>query len=88
MTTFDDIYYSLLGEYTPENALPWVENAFCSGSLCDRALARIWDARQRLALRLGCDVDDPDLLDILYACEDIRRELCRRMYQAGKDHPQ
>ena len=88
MHTFDDIYYSLLGEYTPEYALPWVENAFAPGSLCDQALTQIWDARRRLSLRLGTDEEDPDVMDILNAYEQIQKELCRRMYRMGKERPE
>lgn len=83
MDTFDDIYYSLLGEYMHEYALPWVEDAFLPGSVCYMALTRIWEARLRLAQRLGSSEEDPDLLVIVDGYEEIQLELCRRMYLFG-----
>ena len=78
MDYYDKVYYSLIGELEPEEALPIIPNAFAPGSECDRAYKRLIQARDRVNARLGCD-DDPDLSRMLTEMDTIQRSLCREI---------
>lgn len=84
MTDFEPVYESILGLLTAEAALPWVENAFTPGSLCDREYDRMRDAYARVCARLGANEEDADLDIMVEAMEAIQRELCLRMYTIGR----
>lgn len=84
MSDFETVYESLLGLLNADAALPWVENAFAPGSLCDREYDRMRHAYQRVCTRLGAAEEDPDLDTMVQALEAIQRELCRRMYETGR----
>ena len=83
MDCFDDIYATLLGEILSEYAVPWVENAFAPGSVCDAVFTRITEARQRIYDRQSSQGKDPDMEIIFDGFLDIQYELCRKMFQYG-----
>ncbi len=76
MDFYDEIYFSLVGQMTPDAALPWVTDAFAPGSPCEQAYARLLEARERIQRRLGGE-DDRDLCQMLSEMETIQRQLCR-----------
>lgn len=76
MDFYDQIYYSLIGELEEEAALPWVDNAFAPGSVCEAAYSRLISARNRLLSRLDSN-DDPDLSQMLDEMNKIQHILCR-----------
>ncbi len=75
MDHYDEIYYSLIGQLEP--AAEGIPNAFAPGSDCDQAYARMIEARNRVAEKLGAD-DDPDLSQMLTELAAIQRALCRQ----------
>ncbi len=81
MDYYDQIYYSLIGELEPPS--PGVPNAFAPGSDCDLAYARMIEARNRVAEKLGAD-DDPDLSQMLTELAAIQYALCRQALSLHK----
>lgn len=81
---FEDIYCSLKGVLIPEYTIPWVENAFAHGGICEQRYGKMRDAYERVCNRLGVDVDDEDddLNDIVYAMGDIQRQMCECLYRS------
>ena len=80
MCSFDMIYDSMCGFLVEEYALPDVNNAFVSGSYCDRQYERMRSAYERLCERLKTGAEDPDLDIMVNAMENIQKELCRRIF--------
>ena len=78
-----DIYFTLLGQYAPEYAVPGVPNAFAPDSVCTRAYDRMHEYRERLWQRLGVQ-DDEDLEHILMCMETIQQELSMQMFRLGQ----
>ena len=80
MNHVDDIYASMVGELiTPCEG---VTDEYAPGSYCDQLYSAAWEARNRLAERLGVD-EDKDLEVIFDSFCDITFHLCRRMYEYG-----
>lgn len=81
---FEDIYASLKGMLIPEYTIPWVENAYVRGGVCERKYIEMRDAYERLCDRLGVDVDDEDedLNDIVNSLEVIQRQMCECLYRS------
>jgi len=84
MEKFEDIYLSLLGCLIPEYAVPWVDNAFATGALCDQEYERMRRAYERLCARLGVapEDEDGDLNTMVDAMESIQEDLCLHLYQS------
>ena len=82
--TFEDVYYSLLGEMEESSALPNVENAYISGGECDRLYIEIHLACRRLCNRLGVPDEDSDVELILGNFAAIQRILCEKMFGYGQ----
>ncbi len=80
MDFYDEIYATLIGDMQEEYALPWVPNALAPGSYCEESLTRLMDARDRLAERLGVDVD-PDLEIMMDEMVAIQSTLCRMVME-------
>ena len=78
-----DIYFTLLGQYAPEYAVPGVPNAFAPDSVCTQAYDRMHEYRERLWQRLGVP-EDEDLEKILMCMETIQQELCIQMFHRGQ----
>ncbi len=91
LTSFQDIYETMLGQREPEFQVPGVEDAFEPGLLCDQAYSKMRDAYERVCQRLGCRDEDGDLDCIVDCMELIQQELCRRMFSLrlprGPEHP-
>ncbi len=83
MDYYDEIYYSLIGQLTPEAALPWVPNVFQNESDCEKAYARLCKAKERLLARLRLE-EDADLEIIIAEMEWIQRIVCRQIMQLRK----
>lgn len=60
------------------------ESLFTPGSTCDRLYLAAYDARSRLAGRLGTDFEDRDLEILWQALEAIQHAVARRMYDCGR----
>ncbi len=80
MDLYDDIYDTLIGNFIPEYALPWVPNAFTQGSACEQAYRRMMEARDRIEERLGTE-DDEDIHCMLIEMDTIQRLLCRAVME-------
>lgn len=77
----EDIYMTLCGEIEGEHAVLGVENAYESGSECDRLYNEAMDAYERLRNRLEeCD-EDPDAEIIIGNLLSIQHILCQKMFQ-------
>lgn len=86
--TFDDIYYTLLGEQEGPYAVPGVENIYAPGRECDRLYAGIIAARERLQARLGTPDEDADLELILGNFLSIQRIVCEEIFRCGQRYCQ
>ena len=86
MDIIDEIYYSLLGQLTPESAYSWIENAFIPESECETCLLSIYDARDRLLKRLHIENEDCDLECILNSFLTMQHILCRKMFTYGMQY--
>ena len=82
--TFEDVYYSMLGEMEESVALSNVENAYTSGGECDRLYIEIHNACRSLCNRLGVPDEDADVELILGNFSAIQRILCERMFHYGQ----
>ncbi len=82
--SFNDVYYTLLGELVEDNAVTWVENAYEPGSECDRLYSQALDAYEQLRKRLGVQGEDPDVEIILGNLISIQRILCQKMFLYGQ----
>ncbi len=78
MDHLDEIYYTLIGELEPSQALSRVPNAFAPGSDCDKAYERLVAARNRVLDKLQTQ-DDDDLNQMLAGAATIQRALCRML---------
>ena len=77
--TFEDVYYTLLGELEENYALPVVENAYAPGGECDHLYIEIRNACQSLCNRLGVPDEDADVELILSNFLSIQRILCEKI---------
>lgn len=82
--TFEDVYYTLLGELEESYALPAVENAYAPGGECDRLYTEIQNACQSLCNRLGVPDEDADVELVLGNFLSIQRILCEKMFHYGQ----
>lgn len=82
--TFDDVYFTLLGEIHGTDAVPGVENAYENGSQCDLLYSELCDAYARLRLRLGVREEDTDVEVIIGNLLAIQRILCERIFRYGQ----
>ena len=82
----ENVFETLTGSLCEEYGIPGVENAFATGSRCDRLYSQIYDANGRLCKRLGQIDEDPDVELIINNFMEINRILCLKMYGYGKDH--
>lgn len=82
--SFEDVYYTLLGELTEDFALPAIENAYTPGGECDQLYTQIHHACQNLCDRLGVGGEDADVELILGNFLSIQRILCEKMYHYGQ----
>ena len=67
------VYYLLLGEMMDAFKLPWVENAFSSGSPCEQNYAAVLAAYGRLLDRLGMEQEDEDVEIMINSLLRIRK---------------
>lgn len=77
------VYLTVLGQISDPYALPGVENAFRSGSLCDRSYGELYDL---LLTRFNPDNNDEDdfvMTRILNDMDAIQKDLCFRMFRLG-----
>ena len=88
MDFFKIIYDLMHGEYILEGyRVPLshiVRHEFRPGSKASCIWQRAGDARERIARRLGTDIEDPDLLAMVEGYEKLQEYLCRRCYEYGK----
>ena len=80
----ENIYDTLTGSLKEEYSIPGVENAFESGSLCDRLYEQVYQANIRLCDRLGQIDEDPDVEIIINNLMEICRHLSLKMYRYGQ----
>lgn len=82
------IYDLMLGMYNLTQFHPpesdWVCNEFQAGTLCAKLSAQIYHARVRLGERLDTDSEDPDILDIVNAYEELQKYLALQMFEYGR----
>ena len=81
-----DVYFTLLGQYGPADAVPGVPNAYGPDSACTRHYDRMHEYRERLWQQLGSP-EDEDLENLIGCLEDIQRELCIQMFRQGQRFP-
>ena len=81
-----DVYFTLLGQYAPEYAVPGVPNAFGPDSVCTRAYDRMLEFRERLWRRLGV-TEDEDIENLIICMETIQQELFLQMFRQGQRFP-
>ena len=81
-----DVYFTLLGQYGPADAVPRVPNAYGPDSACTRHYDRMHEYRERIWQRLGSP-EDEDLENLIGCLEDIQRELCILMFRQGQGFP-
>ena len=81
-----DIYFTLLGQYRPADAVPGVPNAYGPDSACTRAYDRMHEYRERIWQRLDSP-EDEDLEHLIGCLEDIQWELCIQMFRQGQRFP-
>ena len=81
-----DIYFTLLGQYSPADAVPGVPTVYGPDSACTRAYDRMHQYRERIWQRLGSP-EDEDLEHLIGCLEDIQRELCIQMFRQGQRFP-
>ena len=85
MHTFDDIYETLTGLRTGEDAVPGVEELYAPGSLWLSLEEEAYRLRLRLEDRLG--PEDPDLLALLQLWEVLTKETSRRCFHLARRVP-
>ena len=78
---FEAIYETLIGQRTPETAVPGVETIAGEGSAYSAACETLMDARLSLTRRLGMDFEDKDLERIMDAVSVIEREVAKGMFR-------
>lgn len=71
-------------EYEKPGESEFVANEFEPRSKATRLMERIYAARERLGRRLGTGLEDPDVLDLVEACERLQELLSRNLYDLGK----
>ena len=81
-----DVYFTLLGQYRPADAVPGVPTVYGPDSACTRAYDRMHQYRERIWQRLGSP-EDEDLEHLIGCLEDIQRELCIQMFRQGQRFP-
>lgn len=88
MDYIDLIYLSLQGELVDDVSVPWVKDAFTTGSECYKNYKRLRDAYERICLRLGLaeDAEEKDLIEMVDAMESIQEILCRKMFEYGETY--
>lgn len=84
MDQIDEVYYSLLGELvTP---VPGVPDAFAEGEPCEKWYQEMYDAYERLRLRLNAGDEDPDVETIINSLLSIQHTLSRQMFRLGEQY--
>ena len=83
MDIAEEIYNSLLGITSEECRLPWVDSIFPPGTECFQAYQTMFDAYQRLLLRLNQEEDDPDLEEMVNSMLDYSRAAGLKMFEYG-----
>lgn len=82
------VYESMNGYADEKQILPAlhgiVQNEFAENSLCEKWCDLIYDARLRLANRLGTDEEDADILALVNAYESMSRYIAEKMYVYGE----
>ena len=81
-----DVYFTLLGQYGPADAVPGVPNAYGPDSVCTRAYDRMHEYRERIWNRLGSP-EDEELEQLIGCFKEIQRELCIQMFRQGQRFP-
>lgn len=77
----ENVYDSLTGVLN--RPMDGIENAFESGSLCEKSYSQVYEAYSRLMERLSVDSEDADVEIIINSMLTIQRELCFKMYEYG-----
>ena len=83
MDIAEEVYNSLLGITSDEYRLPWVHSIFLPGTECFHAYQTMFDAYQRLLLRLNQEDDDPDLEAMVNSMLDYSRAAGLKMFECG-----
>ena len=82
MTTFEQLYGTVLGYLTPENQLPGVTDITGEGSNYDRAYRDILTARESLCRRFGLSPEDKDLEAIMSAVQALEKATAQGVFNA------
>lgn len=82
MTTFEQLYGTVLGYLTPENQLAGVEDVTGAGSAYDRAYQDILAARESLCRRFGLSPEDEDLEAIMSAIQALEKATAQGIFNA------
>ena len=82
MTTFEQLYGTVLGYLTPESQLPGVQDVTGEDSAYGQAYQALLDARERLCRRFGLSPEDPDLEAILSAVQTLEKATARGIFDA------
>jgi len=82
MTTFEQLYGTVLGYLTPENQLPGVQDITGEGGSYDRAYQELLAARERLCRRFGLSPEDEDLEAILSAVQALEKATAQGIFDA------
>ncbi len=83
--SFEAIYETMTGMREKEYCVPFVEDAFAEGSVCDKWYEEMRQAYERICDRLGVQNEDKDLDIMVQSMEKIQKELCRRIYYLTKE---
>ena len=82
MTTFEQLYGTVLGYFTPENQLSGVKDVTGAGSAYDRAYQDILAARESLCRRFGLSPEDHDLEAIMSAVQALEKATALGIFNA------
>lgn len=79
--SFEDIYETVNGMREKEYCVPWIEDAFAEGKVCDKRYEEMRQAYLRICDRLGVGDEDEDLNTIIRCMESIQKEIAKDIYK-------
>lgn len=82
MTSFEQLYGTVLGYLTPENQLPGVTDITGEGSAYDQAYQNILSARESLCRRFSLSPEDKDLEAIMAAIQTLEKATAQGIFNA------
>ena len=84
----EQVYQTLTGQLKAQYRVPWVEPVLVPGHPCYEACERMYDAYDRLRVRLGGTGDDCDVEELIDSLPECGELLALKMFAYGRQYQQ